>query len=171
MIHIQEPKSPWEVFHMAWVTALPQSGDRSYNAFLVIVERYSKKPIFLPCHKDETAMDTALLLWNRVISHTGLFNNIIRDRDPKFTSALWTNLQRFFGTTLSFSTAYYPKTDGLAKRMIQTLENMIRRFCAYVLEFKESDCFTHYWCTLIPELELAYKTSVHYSTGQTPAML
>ncbi|MBW0583636.1 hypothetical protein O181_123351 [Austropuccinia psidii MF-1] len=26
MIHIQEPKSPWEVVHMDWVTALPPSG-------------------------------------------------------------------------------------------------------------------------------------------------
>ncbi|MBW0562863.1 hypothetical protein O181_102578 [Austropuccinia psidii MF-1] len=48
---------------------------------------------------------------------------------------------------------------------------MIRRFCAYGLELKDSDGFTHDWCTLIPELELAYKTSVHSSTGQTPAML
>ncbi|MBW0557070.1 hypothetical protein O181_096785 [Austropuccinia psidii MF-1] len=171
MIHIQEPKSPWEVVHMDWVTALPPSGDKSYNACLVIVDRYSKTPIFLPCHKDDTAMDTALLLWNRVISHTGLFKNTISDRDPKFTSALWTNLHRFFGTKLSFSTAYHPQTDGLAERMIQTLEDMIRRFCAYGLEFKDSDGFTHDWCTLIPALELEYKTSVHSSTGQTPAML
>ncbi|MBW0563486.1 hypothetical protein O181_103201 [Austropuccinia psidii MF-1] len=55
--------------------------------------------------------------------------------------------------------------------MIQTLEDMIRRFCAYGLEFKESYVFTHDWCTLIPALEFAYKTSVHSSTGQTPAML
>ncbi|MBW0558966.1 hypothetical protein O181_098681 [Austropuccinia psidii MF-1] len=171
MIHIQEPKSPWEVVHMDWVTALPPSGDKSYNACLVIVDRYSKTPIFLPCHKDDTAMDTALLLWSRVISHTGLFKNIISDRDPKFTSALWTNLHRLFGTKLSFSTAYHPQTDGLAERMIQTLEDMIRRFCAYGLEFKDSDGFTHDWCTLIPALELAYKTSVHSSTGKTPAML
>ncbi|MBW0545557.1 hypothetical protein O181_085272 [Austropuccinia psidii MF-1] len=55
--------------------------------------------------------------------------------------------------------------------MIQTLEDMIRRFCAYGLEFKCSDGFTHDWCTLIPALELAYKTSIHYSTGKTPIML
>ncbi|MBW0504095.1 hypothetical protein O181_043810 [Austropuccinia psidii MF-1] len=48
---------------------------------------------------------------------------------------------------------------------------MIRGFCAYGLELKDSDGFTHYWYTLIPALELAYKTSVHSSTGQTPAML
>ncbi|MBW0563024.1 hypothetical protein O181_102739 [Austropuccinia psidii MF-1] len=156
---------------MDWVTALPPSGDKSYNSCLVIVHRYSNTLIFLPCHKDDTAMDTALLLWGRVICHTGLFKNIMSDRDPKFTSALWTNLHRLLGTKLSFSTAYHPQTDGLAGRMIQTLEEMIRRFCAYGLEFKDSDGFTHDWCTLIPALELAYKTSVHSSTGQNPAML
>ncbi|MBW0515598.1 hypothetical protein O181_055313 [Austropuccinia psidii MF-1] len=171
MIHIQESKCPWEVFHMDWVTALPPRGDRSYNYCLVIVYRYRNTPTLLPSHKDETSMDTALLLWSRVISHTGLFQNIISDRDPKSTSALWTNLHILFGTKLSFSTTYNPQTDGLAERMIQNLKDMIRRFCAYGLEFKDSDGFTHEWCTITPELELAYKTSVLSSTGQTPAML
>ncbi|MBW0472437.1 hypothetical protein O181_012152 [Austropuccinia psidii MF-1] len=171
MIHIQEPNSSWEVVHMDWVTALPPSGEKSYNYCLVILDRYSKTPIFLPCHKDDTAMDTDLLLWSRVISHTGLFKNIISDRDPKFTSAIWTNLHRLFGTKLSFSTAYHPQTDGLAERMIQTLESMIRRFCAYGLEFKHSDGFTDDWCTSIPALKLSYKTYVHSCTGQIPSML
>ncbi|MBW0529084.1 hypothetical protein O181_068799 [Austropuccinia psidii MF-1] len=48
---------------------------------------------------------------------------------------------------------------------------MIRRFCAYGLEFKDYDGFTHDWCTLIPALELEYKTSIHSSTVKTPAML
>ncbi|MBW0575275.1 hypothetical protein O181_114990 [Austropuccinia psidii MF-1] len=116
-------------------------------------------------------MDTALLLWSRVISHTGLFKDIISDRDPKFSSEIWTNLHRLFGTKLSFSTTYHPQTDGLVERMIETLEDIIRLFWAYGLEFKGSDGFTHEWCTLIPELELEYKKSVHSSTGQTPAML
>ncbi|MBW0484991.1 hypothetical protein O181_024706 [Austropuccinia psidii MF-1] len=55
--------------------------------------------------------------------------------------------------------------------MIKTLEEMIRRFCTYGLEFKDSEGFTQDWCTLIPALELAYKTSVHSSTGQSPEML
>ncbi|MBW0558202.1 hypothetical protein O181_097917 [Austropuccinia psidii MF-1] len=127
--------------------------------------------MFLPCHKDDTAMYTAIMIWNRVISQKGIFQNIISDRDPKFTSALWTNLHNLFGTKFSFSTAYHPQTDGLAEIMIQTLEDMIRRFCGYGLEFKDSDGFTHDWCTLIPALELEYKTSIHSSTGKTPAML
>ncbi|MBW0497874.1 hypothetical protein O181_037589 [Austropuccinia psidii MF-1] len=119
---------------MDWVTALPPGGDRSYNACVVLVDRYSKTPIFLPCHKDDTAIDTAIMICNKGISHTGLSQNIISDRDPKFTSVLWTNLHSFLGTKVSFSTAYYPQTDGLAETMIQTLEDMIRRFCAYALE-------------------------------------
>ncbi|MBW0484136.1 hypothetical protein O181_023851 [Austropuccinia psidii MF-1] len=156
---------------MDWVNALPPEGDKSYNACLVIVDRYRKTPIFLPCHKYDTVMDTALLIWNRVISHTCLFKNIISDRDPKFTSALWTNLHKPLGTKLSFSTAYHPENNWLAERIIQTLEDMNRRFCAYGLDFKDSDGFTHYWCTLIPALELAYKTYIHASTGKAPAML
>ncbi|MBW0521592.1 hypothetical protein O181_061307 [Austropuccinia psidii MF-1] len=55
--------------------------------------------------------------------------------------------------------------------MIQTLGDMIRRFCSYGLELKDSDGFTNDWSTLIPELELAYKTSIQASTGKTPEML
>ncbi|MBW0504506.1 hypothetical protein O181_044221 [Austropuccinia psidii MF-1] len=80
------------------------------------------------------------------------------DRDPKLISALWRSLHNLFGTKLSFSTAYHPQTDGLAEIMIQSLEDMIRRFFAYGLEFKDSEGFIHYWCTLIPALELEYKT-------------
>ncbi|MBW0503915.1 hypothetical protein O181_043630 [Austropuccinia psidii MF-1] len=155
MIKIQEARRPWEIVHMDWVTGLPPGGDRSYNACLVIVDSFSKAPIFLPCHKDDTAMDTALLIWNRVVSWTGIFTNIMSDRNPKFTSALWKNLHQLFGTNLSFSTAYHAQIDGLAKIMIQTLEDMVRRLCAYGLEFNDCDGFTQDWCTLLPALELA----------------
>ncbi|MBW0481268.1 hypothetical protein O181_020983 [Austropuccinia psidii MF-1] len=120
---------------------------------------------------DDTSMNTASLIWNRVISLTGIFRNIISGRDPKFTSALWKNLNQLFGTNLSCSTAYHPQSDGLAERIIQTLEDMVRRVCAYGLEFKYFDGLTHDWCTLLPELELASKRSIHSSTNQPPVIL
>ncbi|MBW0522216.1 hypothetical protein O181_061931 [Austropuccinia psidii MF-1] len=155
IIQIQEPKSPWEIVHMDWVAALPPGGDRSYNACLLLLDRYSKTPMFLQCHKNETAMDTDIMIWNKVISHTGLFQNIISDRDPKFTSELWRNLRSLFGTNLSFSKAYHLETDVLSERVTQALEDIIRRFCAYGIELKDCDGFTHDWCTLIPALELS----------------
>ncbi|MBW0517698.1 hypothetical protein O181_057413 [Austropuccinia psidii MF-1] len=114
---------------------------------------------------DYTAMDTAFLIWNRVVSQSFIFTNIISDRDPKFTLELWTNLHQLFLKNFSFSTAYHSQNDCLAERMIQTLEDMVRRFWAYGLEFKNCDGFTHDWCTLLPELEFASKTSIHSTTN------
>ncbi|MBW0492855.1 hypothetical protein O181_032570 [Austropuccinia psidii MF-1] len=116
-------------------------------------------------------MDTALLIWNRVISWTGIVTNIPSDRDPKFTSALWTNLHQLFGQKVPFNTDYYPQIDGLAERMIQTLEDMVRRICADVLEFNDCDESTHDWCALLPALELEYKRSIHSKTKQTHPIL
>ncbi|MBW0460582.1 hypothetical protein O181_000297 [Austropuccinia psidii MF-1] len=142
MIKMQEPSRPLEIFHMDWLTSLPPGGDKSYNSCLVIVDRFSKTPIFFPCHKDDTAMDTSLLICNRVISWTHIFTNIISDSDTKFTSALWKNLHQLFGTKLSFSIAYDPQTDGLAERIIQKLEYMVRGFYSYGFELKYFDALT-----------------------------
>ncbi|MBW0544076.1 hypothetical protein O181_083791 [Austropuccinia psidii MF-1] len=121
---------------MDWVTGLVPGGKENYNACLIIVDRFSKIMRFLPCHKEDTAMDTALLLWNNIISTCGVPKIIISDRDPKFTSEFWTNLYDMLGTKLAFSTAYHPQTDGLAERMIQTMEDILRRFCGYGMEYK-----------------------------------
>ncbi|MBW0554345.1 hypothetical protein O181_094060 [Austropuccinia psidii MF-1] len=136
MIQIQVTHSPWEIAHTDWVKALPSGEDRSFSACPMIIDIYGKTPIFFSCNKDDTAMYTSLLISNRVISHNFLFKTSISDRDPKFTSALQTNLHRLFGPKLSFSTVYNPHAGGLAERMIQELKDMVRKFCAYGLEWK-----------------------------------
>ncbi|MBW0576396.1 hypothetical protein O181_116111 [Austropuccinia psidii MF-1] len=170
MIHIKEPSTPWEVVPCHLVTSLPPYGYKSKNSCILIVDRYNKNAIFLTFYKDDTGMDTALLIWKKGISHSGLFNNIISDRESKFNSALWTHLHKCLGTKLSFSTAYHPKTNLLEERIIQEIEEIIRRFLSYEPELNISDGFSHYWC-FIPEFELAYKTFIHASTGKTPPML
>ncbi|MBW0552628.1 hypothetical protein O181_092343 [Austropuccinia psidii MF-1] len=55
--------------------------------------------------------------------------------------------------------------------MIQTLEEMVIIFCAYSLELKHCEVFTHYLYNLLPALELAYKKSIHSSPNQTSAIL
>ncbi|MBW0494271.1 hypothetical protein O181_033986 [Austropuccinia psidii MF-1] len=109
-----------------------------------VFDRFSKTPIFSPSYKDDTVMDTNLLIWNRVVSWTGIFTKIVSYRDSKVTPALSANLHQLFGAKVSFSTAYHPQTDGLAKRMIQTLEDMVRKFYAYGPELKDCDGLTHY---------------------------
>ncbi|MBW0558214.1 hypothetical protein O181_097929 [Austropuccinia psidii MF-1] len=70
--HMEEPKHPWETINMNWVTGIVPGEKENYNAFLIIVNRFSKSMRFLPCHKEDTAMDTALLFWNNIISTCGV---------------------------------------------------------------------------------------------------
>ncbi|MBW0494836.1 hypothetical protein O181_034551 [Austropuccinia psidii MF-1] len=90
--HIEEPKHRWETINMDWVIGLVPGGKENLNVCLVIVDSYSKSVRFLPCHKEDTALDTALLFWNNIIATCGVPKIIISDRDPKFTSEVWTNL-------------------------------------------------------------------------------
>ncbi|MBW0502363.1 hypothetical protein O181_042078 [Austropuccinia psidii MF-1] len=152
---------------MHWVTGLVPGGKESFNDFLVIVDRYIDGVRCLPLHKEDTAMDTGLLFWNKIISTCGIPEIIIGDRDPKFTPEYWTNLYRILGTKLSFATAYHLHTDGSAEMMIQTMEDIIRRFCAYGMEYKDHEGYTHDWVTLLPEVQLANNTSQPSTTGKS----
>ncbi|MBW0537836.1 hypothetical protein O181_077551 [Austropuccinia psidii MF-1] len=169
--YIEEPKSPWETINMDWVTGLVPGGRENFNAFLVIVKRYSKSLRCLPCHKEDTAMDTELIFWNNIMATGGVPKIIISDRNPKFASEFWTNLYDILQTKLAFSTAYHPQTDALAERMIQKIEDIIRRFCAYGMEYKDHEWYTHDWGTLIPAIQLAYNTSLHSTTGKSPSLV
>ncbi|MBW0474560.1 hypothetical protein O181_014275 [Austropuccinia psidii MF-1] len=113
-------------------------------------------------------MDIALLFCNNIIFACGMPKIIISDRDPKFTSEFWTNLYDMLGTgtKTAFSTAYHPHIDGLAGSMIQTMEDILRRFCAYGMEYKDHEGHTHYWFTLLPAIHLDYNTSQHSTTGK-----
>nr|GEZ75428.1 hypothetical protein [Tanacetum cinerariifolium] len=72
------------------------------------------------------------LIWETVCRH-GVPVSIILDREPRFASNFWRSLQKSLGTNLDMSTAYHPQTDGQSKRMIQTLEDMLR---ACVIDFE-----------------------------------
>ena len=137
------------------MTGLPPGGPYSYNSVLVVVDRYSKRDRFIPNHKDDIAMEVAPLFWNITIADVGIPQVIISDRGPKFTSEFWCNLHHMLGTNLAFPTAYHPQTDGLAERMIQKIEDMIRRFCSFGIEFKNKDGYTHDWFSILPALEIA----------------
>ncbi|MBW0480022.1 hypothetical protein O181_019737 [Austropuccinia psidii MF-1] len=116
-------------------------------------------------------MDTALLFWNNIISTCGVPKIIIRDRDPKFKSEFWTNLYDMLGEKLEFYTAYRSQTDGLAERIIQTMEEIFRRVCDYGMKYKDHEGYNYDWVTLLPEIQLAYNTSQHSTKGKSPSLV
>ena len=165
---IQKPSKPWEIVNMDFVTGLPAAGDLSYNSALVVVCRLTRKTKFVPVHKDIDAKGVALAWWKHMLNEAGLPLQIISDRDPKFTAEFWQSLMKIMGCSLKLSTAHHPQTDGLAERMIQTLEDLIRRYCAFGSLYTDSEGFTHDWVSLLPGLEFAYNSTAHSTTEKTP---
>ncbi|MBW0536491.1 hypothetical protein O181_076206 [Austropuccinia psidii MF-1] len=111
-------------------------------------------------------MDRALLFWSNRISTCEMPKIFISDRNPNFTSEILTNLYDMLGRKPAFSTPYHLQTDVLAERMIKTMEELIRRFCAYGMEYKYHEGYTHDWVTHLPEVQLAYKISQHSMIGK-----
>ncbi|MBW0579000.1 hypothetical protein O181_118715 [Austropuccinia psidii MF-1] len=140
--NIEEPKHPLETINMDWVTGLVPGGKENFNACLIIVDWFSKS-----------------------------VRIILSDRDPKFTSEFWTNLYDMHDIHLAFSTARHPQTDGLAEGMIQTMEDILRRFCAYGMEYKDHEGYPHDWVTLLPAVQLAYNTIQQSTTGKSPSLV
>ena len=67
----------------------------------------------------------ANLYVNEIVRLHGIPLSIVSDRDPRFTSRFWKELQSAFGMRLNFSTTFHPKTDGQSEIVIQVLEDML----------------------------------------------
>ena len=76
-----------------------------------------------------------------------------------FTSRFWVSLQTTLGTSLKFSTAFHPQTDGQSERTIQILEDMLR---GCVIDFRGV------WDDYLPLVEFAYNNSFQSSIGMAP---
>ncbi|MBW0536389.1 hypothetical protein O181_076104 [Austropuccinia psidii MF-1] len=47
------------------------------------------------------------------------------------------------------------------------MEDILRGFSAYGMEYKDHEGYTHDWVTLLPAVQLAYDTSQNSTTGRT----
>nr|GEY67922.1 putative reverse transcriptase domain-containing protein [Tanacetum cinerariifolium] len=152
------PVWKWERIIMDFITKLPRTPS-GYDSIWVIVDRLTKSAHFIPMNeKFKMERLTRLYLKENVCRH-GVPVSIISDRDPRFASRFWKSLQKSLGTKFDMSTAYPPETDGQIKRMIQTLDDMLR---ACVMDFGSG------WDKHLPLAEFSYNNSYHTSIKAAP---
>lgn len=104
------PKKPWESVSLDFITGLPKVGD--LGTILVVIDRFSKYATFLASPKYVSAEETALLFFKHVVKYWGMPQDIVSDRDCPFTGYFWTELFKFFASSLSMSSSYHPQSDG-----------------------------------------------------------
>ena len=75
----------------------------------------------------------AKIFMQNIFKCHGMPKSIVSDKDPRMTSLFWKGLFDNLGTTLMFSSAYHPQTDGQSKEANSTVLNMLK---CYVSEHK-----------------------------------
>jgi hypothetical protein len=93
------PSQPWESISMDFIGGLSMSMiDHDY--LYVIVDRFSKMCILIPCKKHVTNEQTTPMLFTNVWVHFGLPTTIISDRDSHFLGNFWSHLWELMDTKL-----------------------------------------------------------------------
>jgi transposase InsO family protein len=92
---------------MDLITDLPLV--EGYNSILVVVDRgLSKGVILCPCAKMITWEGTATLLRDNLFKRFGLPDEIISDRDLRFTAHTFQELLKSLKIKSNLTTAYHP---------------------------------------------------------------
>jgi hypothetical protein len=124
------PGEPGYAINMDFVTGLPLT-PRGHTAYLSITCRLSNMLQVGLCQDTVTALQAAELVFDNWVVHYGLPAIIISDRDPRFTGEFWRALWKIMDTTLQFSTAGHPQTDGKAENRQRTANTMLRHYVSF----------------------------------------
>ena len=119
----------------------------------------TKSTHFLPIRTTNPMKKLARLYLKEIVRLYGVLVSIVSNRDARFTSMFWKELQAGFSAKLKFSTVSHPQVDGQSEQMIQTLEDMLR---VCTLDFLGS------WAEKVQLMEFAYNNSYHQSLDMSP---
>ena len=109
-----------------------QEQKKGYDSIWVIIDSLIKSAHFLSIRTTYSMDQYARLYVKEIVRLHGVPVTIVSDKGSQFTSNIWKILHRAMGTKLTFSTTFYPQTDGQSERTIQILMDMLR---ACVLDF------------------------------------
>ena len=161
LMPLSVPTRRWDTVTLDFITDLPPTRD-GHDTILVFVEKLTKMVHFAPTHKSVSAEETAKLYIDTVVKHHGFQENLVSDRDARFTGHFWRRMCDLLHTNHNLSTAFHPQSDGQTERVNTVLEEYLRHYIAP----NHSN-----WDELLPLAEYAINNAKHASTGFTPFYL
>lgn len=134
-----------------------------FNHILVITDRLTRVVKIIPCDEKMDAKETAIAFTNHWYRLYGVPEEIISDRDTRFTSNFWKEFTTILGIDHKLSSAYHPQTDGSTERANR---NILQMFRTHLVGKRQSE-----WLSLIPLVEFAINSVPNESTGVAPFQL
>ncbi len=155
---LEVPHRQWGSIAGDFIVKLPKTKN-GYDSITTYVDRLSRRVPFIPSKYSDTAVDVANTFFSNLFKHHGMPDSIVSDRNPKFTSKVWTRLMGLCGVKLKMYSSRHPQTDGACEIMSRTVEHYDRCYCNY----HQDD-----WDELLPGAEFAYNTAMIEDLGMTP---
>lgn len=118
------PTKVWNDLSMDFITHLPNS--YRHTIIWVVCDRLTKFSHFIAMPSKFSAKDLAIRFSVEIFRLHGIPKSIVSDRDPLFLSTFWKEQFRVQGTTLKYSSAYHPETDGQTEVVNIFLETYLR---------------------------------------------
>ena len=153
------PSYPFHHIGIDFMGPLPLSKGNKH--ILLIGDHFTKwyEAIPLP---DQTALTTANALLEHWICRFGCPHSIHSDQGRNFESQLFQSLSQALNIEKTRTTAYRPQSNAVVERMNRTLQAMLSK----CINDEQNN-----WSQQLPYVMMAYRTSVHESTGYTPHFL
>ncbi|CAL9018651.1 unnamed protein product, partial [Prunus brigantina] len=139
---------------MVFLGGLPTS-TTGFDYLFVVVDRFSKMVILIPCKKTISGEGASKLFFHHVWKHFRLPTSIISDQDNRFLGHFWKSLWGFMDTKLKRSTAFHPQTDGQIEVVNRTMVHLLRGYNS------KHPCT---WDASLPYLQFAFNRAIHSST-------
>lgn len=122
---------------------------------------FSKFVIAIPI-PDCTAITVAKVLMNEIILKYGTMTRLVTDNASYLKGDLMKEITRLMGVDHHFTSANRHESSGEIERVFNTFHAMLRTYTAA----NQLD-----WDLHLPAISLAYNTTTHSSTGETPFFL
>lgn len=137
----------------------PRSPDRNEH-LLVFVDYFTRWVELFPL-RTATAPVIGKIFHREIVTRWGVPAFVLSDRGSQFVSSVFKELCDTWAVKPVNTTAYHPQTN-LTERVNKNLKNMIS---SYIDENHRT------WDRYLPEFRFALNSSVHETTGLTPAEL
>ena len=139
----------------------PYPASNGYRYICICVDAFSRYLVAVPI-RDKSALSVAKVLVRDVISRFGCFQSLQTDNGKEFQNEIITHLCQLLRIDQLRITSYRPSGNGRCEIINKTLHALMGR----VVADNQRD-----WSTWLPFCALAYNTTRHESTGQSPYRL
>ena len=153
--------TPLQVVSLDLLGPFPETNENRYKYVLSICDHFTRWIELYPI-RDMEAVTVAKIFVEEFVARYGLCRQILTDQGKQFESKLFKELCRLLDIDKKRCTSLHPQTNGIQERFNRTIEDMLSK---YISKDQRN------WDKYLPLLLLAYRSSVHESTQQTPYMM